>query len=383
MAEIGIAGAGFSGAVVARELAEAGHRVTVFDTRSHVAGNCFTERDADTGVLLHTYGPHIFHTQYDHVWEYICRFGEMRPYNHRVKATARGRVYSLPINLHTINQHFGTTMAPPEARSFLASLADDTIRSPVSFEDQALAFVGRELYETFFAGYTRKQWGLDPTDLPASILQRLPVRFNYDDSYFNHPYQAIPARGYTAIVEAILDDPRVEVRLDTALQASDVAAFDHVVWTGPIDSFFDHAHGFLAYRTLDFEREIHDGDHQGCPVMNFCDLDVPYTRTTEHKHFAPWESHERTVVYREFSRACELADIPYYPVRLVHDKEQLHQYVQLARQVRGVTFVGRLGTYRYLDMDVTIKEALDVAAVMRDALVAGTAIPPFVVDPVA
>ena len=226
MAEIGIAGAGFSGAVVARELAEAGHRVTVFDTRSHVAGNCFTERDADTGVLLHTYGPHIFHTQYDHVWEYICRFGEMRPYNHRVKATARGSVYSLPINLHTINQHFGTTMAPPEARSFLASLADDTIRSPVSFEDQALAFVGRELYETFFAGYTRKQWGLDPTDLPASILQRLPVRFNYDDSYFTHPYQAIPARGYTAIVEAILDDPRVEVRLDTALQANDVAAFE-------------------------------------------------------------------------------------------------------------------------------------------------------------
>ncbi len=262
MADIGIAGAGFSGAVIGRELADAGHRITVFDTRNHVAGNCHTERDAASDVMVHIYGPHIFHTQWEHVWDYINRYGSMRRYNHRVKATTGGTVYSLPVNLHTINQFFGTTMSPAEAHAFVAAKAEprDEI---VSFEDQGLAFVGPELYEAFLAGYTRKQWGTDPRDLPASILQRLPLRFNYDDSYFNHPYQAIPEHGYTPIVEAILDHPAIEVRLSTALGSSDLDAFDHVVWTGPIDAFFDHEHGRLGYRTLDFERELHDGDYPG------------------------------------------------------------------------------------------------------------------------
>lgn len=381
MAEIGIAGAGFSGAVIGRELAEAGHRVTVFDTRDHIAGNCHTERDTDSDVMVHIYGPHIFHTQFEHVWEYINRFGVMRRYNHRVKATSGGTVYSLPVNLHTINQFFGTTMKPVEAAAFVAAKAEPPSGEIVSFEDQGLAFVGRELYEAFLAGYTRKQWGTEPRDLPASILQRLPLRFNYDDSYFNHPYQAIPEHGYTPIVAAILDHPAIEVRLSTELRRSD--PFDHVVWTGPIDAYFEHEHGYLGYRTLDFEREVHDGDYQGCPVMNYCDPDVPFTRITEHKHFAPWESHERTVTYREFSRSAEADDIPYYPIRLVREKAQLLEYVALARAARGVTFVGRLGTYRYLDMDVTIKEALDAAAVLRDGLAAGEPIPAFVVDPLA
>ncbi len=383
MAHVGIAGAGFSGAVIARELAEAGHGVTVFDTRDHVAGNCHTERDDDTDVMVHTYGPHIFHTQWEHVWTYINRFGAMRPYNHRVKATSGGAVYSLPVNLHTINQFFGTTMGPAEAAAFVAARADQTIVEPVSFEDQGLAFVGRELYEAFLAGYTRKQWGQDPADLPASILKRLPLRFNYDDSYFNHPYQAIPANGYTPIVEAILDHPAIEVRVSTALRRAEVDAFDHVVWTGPIDAFFEHEHGRLGYRTLDFERETHDGDVQGCPVMNYCDPDVPFTRITEHKHFAPWESHDKSVTYREFSRLCEPDDIPYYPIRLVREREQLLRYVERARAALGVTFVGRLGTYRYLDMDVTIKEALDAAAVLVPAVGTRSPAPAFVVDPLA
>lgn len=375
-----IVGAGFSGAVVARQLAEAGYRVSVFDTRDHVAGNCHTGRH-ETGVMVHTYGPHIFHTQHERVWIYINRFATMRPYNHRVKAVSGGSVYSLPINLLTINQFFGTTFTPAQAQAFIAGKSDTSIDTPVTFEDQALKFVGRELYEAFFSGYTKKQWGVDPCELPASILARLPLRFTYEDSYFNHPYQAIPENGYTPIVEAILDHPAISVSLNTTLTKTQCSDFDHVFWTGPIDAYFDYEHGRLGYRTLDFEQQVSEGDFQGCPVMNYCDESVPYTRITEHKHFAPWESHERTVTYREFSRHCEPEDIPYYPIRLVKEKEQLLNYVQLARQAKGVTFLGRLGTYRYLDMDVTIHEALNAADLTLKHLADSSQLPAFFTDP--
>lgn len=375
-----VAGAGFSGAVVARALAEAGHRVDVVDSRPHVAGNCHTARH-ETGVMVHTYGPHIFHTQHAHVWEYINRFGDMVPYRHRVKATSAGRVYSLPVNLHTINQFFGTTLTPAEAAAFVAERAERAGGDPVTFEDQALRFVGRELYEAFFAGYTRKQWGVDPRELPASILARLPVRFTYDDSYFDHPWQAIPRDGYTPIVEAILDHPNVSVTLGRAVEPGARGDADHVVWTGPLDAWFGHSLGRLGYRTLDFVEEVRDGDAQGCPVMNYCDADVPYTRITEHKHFAPWERHDRTVTYHEYSRECGDADVPYYPIRLVEEKALLARYVEAARAAEGVTFVGRLGTYRYLDMDVTIHEALGCAERLVAALADGSPPPRFSVDP--
>lgn len=375
-----IVGAGFSGAVVARELAGAGHRVAVFDTRDHVAGNCHTSRH-ETGVMVHTYGPHIFHTQHEHVWTYINRYATMKPYNHRVKAVSGGSVYSLPINLLTINQFFGTTFTPAEAEAFIAGKSDTSIGTPVTFEEQALKFVGRELYEAFFSGYTKKQWGVDPTELPASILARLPVRFTYEDSYFNHPFQAIPEHGYTPIVEAILDHPSISVNLNTMFTQAQGSDFDHVFWSGPIDAYFEYEHGRLGYRTLDFEQQVSEGDFQGCPVMNYCDEAVPYTRITEHKHFAPWEIHDHTVTYREFSRLCEPTDTPYYPIRLVKEKEQLVNYVQLARQALGVTFLGRLGTYRYLDMDVTIHEALNVADRTLQHLADSTALPAFFTDP--
>ncbi len=380
MAHIGIAGAGFSGAVIARELAEAGHDISVVDARDHIGGNSHTQRNAD-GVMVHVYGPHIFHTQHQNVWDYINRFGVMMPYNHRVKALAKGSAYSLPVNLLTINQFFNKTFSPAEAEAFVHSIADTTIATPITFEDQALRFVGRDLYEAFFKGYTKKQWGVDPTELPASILARLPVRFNYEDSYFNHPYQAIARDGYTEIIAAILDHPRIKVELGKSLSRADAGSFDHMFWTGPIDSYFDYEHGRLGYRTLDFESEVHDGDYQGCPVLNYCDEDVPFTRITEHKHFAPWESHDRTVIYREFSRLCGEKDIPYYPIRLVKEKEQLGQYVEMARRETNATFVGRLGTYRYLDMDVTIFEALKVATGAKDALINGESVPSFFVDP--
>ena len=380
-----IVGAGFSGAVVARELAQAGHSIVVFDARDHVAGNCFTARHA-TGVMVHTYGPHIFHTQHEHVWQYINKFGEMMPYQHRVKAISKQTMYSLPVNLKTINQFFGRDFDADEAEKFIASKADNTITDPVSFEDQGLRFVGRELYEAFFAGYTSKQWGVDPKELPASILARLPVRFNDDDTYFSHPYQAIPKDGYTPIVEAILNHDEISVHLGTRFSptvSKEFGSFDHIIWTGPIDAYFGFEFGRLGYRTLDFVPEVADGDYQGHPVVNYCDTDVPYTRITEHKHFAPWESHDKTIVYREFSRLCGETDTPYYPIRLVKEKEQLLNYVQRARDAKGVTFIGRLGTYRYLDMDVTIHEALLASKTMLECIANKQPLPSFSVDPMA
>lgn len=376
----GIAGAGFSGAVIARAVAEAGHEAVVFETRDHVAGNCHTERDPETQVMIHRYGPHIFHTGNERVWSYINRFGTMMPYNHRVRTTVQGRVYLLPVNLLTINQLFETALGPDEARAFIAEQADTSIADPRNFEEQALRFMGRRLYEAFFLGYTRKQWGLPPTEIPAAVLKRLPLRFSYEDSYFNHPHQAIPKNGYTAIVEAILDHPRVEVRLSSSYAAADRGGFDHSIWTGPLDAWFDYRFGRLGYRTLDFEEIRASGDYLGCPVMNYGDLEVPFTRIAEHKHFAPWEEHEQTVCFREFSRQAGVDDIPYYPIRLVNDKSVLRQYVEVARRETDVTFVGRLGTYRYLDMDVTIGEALVAADGILDAVANRTTVPSLFVD---
>jgi UDP-galactopyranose mutase len=375
-------GAGLSGAVIGRHLAEAGHTVTIMDSRPHIGGNCHTERDPGTGVLVHVYGPHIFHTDDAEVWEYVNAYETFLPYKNRVKATTGGAVYSLPVNLHTINQFFGRTMRPDEARAFIADeQADTTITEPQTFEEQAMRFVGRDLYEAFFKGYTMKQWGCHPSELPASILKRLPVRFNYDDNYFFHKYQGMPENGYTEMIGRILDHPGISVHLETVFDRKQAGAYDHVFYSGPLDGYFDYELGRLGYRTLDFERFTYDGDYQGCAVMNYGEVDVPYTRITEHKHFAPWENHEGSVCYREFSRAAEPEDIPYYPIRQVAEKALLKDYVALAEATGGVSFVGRLGTYRYLDMDVTIREALDTARGFQAHVQAGTRPPAFFVAP--
>lgn len=358
-AHFGFAGAGLSCAVIARELAEAGHRCTLFEARPHVAGNCHTERAGGNGVMVHIYGPHIFHTDDDEVWALVNRYMRFMPYVNRVKAITGGRVFSLPINLLTINQFFGQTLNPAEARAFIEAQADTTITDPQSFEEQALRFIGRPLYEAFFRQYTLKQWEVDPKDLPAAILKRLPVRFNYDDNYFAHKHQGMPEEGYTAMVERMLDHPNITVKLGQRLEPAQCAEFDHVFWSGPLDAFYGHREGRLPYRTLDFERFEADGDVQGCAVLNYCDDSVPFTRITEHKHFAPWEQHERSVCYREFSRQCGENDIPYYPVHQTQGDEVLKRYQALAAAEKQVTFVGRLGTYRYMDMDVTIRAALN------------------------
>ena len=377
-----LVGAGLSGAVIGRHLAEAGETVTIVDSRSHVGGNCHTERDVETGVLVHVYGPHIFHTDDAEVWDYVNSYESFLPYKNRVKATTGGAVYSLPVNLHTINQFFGKTMRPDEARAFITEeQADTSIADPQTFEDQAMRFVGRDLYDAFFKGYTIKQWGVQPSELPASILKRLPVRFNYDDNYFFHKFQGMPENGYTAMIERILDHPGITVHLDTVFDRSQADSHDHVFYSGPLDGYFDFELGRLGYRTLDFERFTYEGDYQGCAVMNYGEESVPFTRITEHKHFAPWESHEGSVCYREFSRAAEPEDIPYYPIRQVAEKALLSEYVTLAEATSGVTFVGRLGTYRYLDMDVTIREALDTARGFLAKRASGDPAPAFFTPP--
>ena len=364
-----IVGAGFSGAVIARELANAGHAVTVIDSRDHVAGNCHTYRDDKTDIMVHKYGPHIFHTDNERVWQYINQFGEMMPYINRVKAVSGGQVYSLPINLHTINQFFGKTFTPNEAQSFIEAQADTSIVQPQTFEEQALRFVGKDLYQAFFKDYTIKQWGIEPSNLPASILKRLPVRFSYDDNYFNHKYQGMPKFGYSKIIANILEHPLITLHLNTSFIKSMKNDYDHVIWSGPLDAYFDHSLGRLGYRTLDFKPFYGTGDMQGNAVINYCDNSKPFTRITEHKHFASWESHKKSICYIEYSRHCNAEDIPYYPIRLVDDKALLERYVELANKSDSVTFVGRLGTYRYLDMDVTIKEALETADVLIQTFV--------------
>ena len=370
-------GAGFSCAVIARELAQAGHQVTVIDQRSHTAGNCHSERDTETGVMVHRYGPHIFHTDNEKVWNYVRQFGEFMPFTNRVKAISGGQVYSLPVNLHTINQFYGKTFSPKEAKAWITEQSDQSITEPQTFEEQAMKFVGKDLYQAFFKGYTAKQWGVSPTQLPASILKRLPVRFNYDDNYFSHPFQGMPKNGYTDVVNNILNHENITVQLNTPFHSAILPEYDHIFWSAPLDLWFNHEFGRLGYRTLDFEEVRATGDYQGNAVINYCDESIPFTRISEHKHFAPWEQHEKTVCFKEYSRLCGEDDIPYYPIRLNEDQAILEKYLQAAQQAKGVSFVGRLGTYRYLDMDVTIANALKTAEGVLADIAAQQPIQPF------
>ena len=369
-----VVGAGFSGAVLARELAaNLDCHVDVIDARAHVAGNCHTARDVATGVMVHEYGPHIFNTNHEDVWAYVNRFATFGPFVNRVKAVTGQGVFGLPINLLTINQFFGKTFTPEEARAFVEGLGDKTIKEPQTFQEQALRFLGKDLYEAFFYGYTKKQWGCEPSELPASILKRLPVRFSYDDNYYNTRYQGIPVDGYTAIIERVLDCPRTRVALNTPYAPEMAEAYDHVFYTGRLDAFFDHQLGRLRYRTVEFERFEGEGDIQGNAVINYTQEGVPFTRIHEHKHFAPWETHHRSVAFREFSKATGPQDVPYYPLRLVEDRNLLERYADLAKRASRVSFLGRLATYRYLDMDQVIGEALDLA---KQAIAASNAAEP-------
>lgn len=369
-----IIGAGLSGTVLANRLAnELDCTIDIWDERDHIAGNCHTQRDEKTGIMVHEYGPHIFNTDKKEIWDFVNSFMEFKPYVHRVKAMSNGKVYSLPVNLHTINQFFNKTLTPEEAKEFLETQADKSIEDPQNFEEQAMRFIGKDMYKAFFYGYTKKQWGCEPTELPASILKRIPVRFNYDDNYHNNIYTGIPVEGYTGLIEKFIDNPKIKVTLNRKFDSSeDTSDYDHVFYTGPIDAWFQYKYGRLGYRTVTFETIYGKGDVQGVTQMNYCDADVEHTRITEHKHFTYWEKHDETILFKEFSKETTEEDIPYYPKRLQQDKDLLMKYRNDAEQLNKTGFLGRLATYRYMDMHHVIGEALDYAKQFISATKSGT-----------
>ena len=374
-----IIGAGFSGAVLAHKLAQKTNcHIDIWEERAHIAGNCHTSLDKETGIMVHRYGPHIFNTDKKEIWDFVNFFTEFRPYVHRVKAIYNGKVYSLPVNLQTLNQLFNKPFTPQTAKDFLETLGDKNTAEPKNFEEQALSFIGKELYHAFFYGYTKKQWGCEPSELPASILKRIPVRFNYDDNYHNNIFTGIPVEGYTHLIEKLLDHPSINIYLNKKFYSEEVLnEYDHIFYTGPIDAYFNYEFGRLGYRTVTFESSTHKGDYQGVAQMNYCDENIPYTRITEHKHFAPWERHEKTIIFKEYSKETGADDIPYYPKRLKVDMELLHLYRQKANASQNVSFLGRLATYRYMDMHHVIGEALDFSKVFLDAFSSNKTLPVF------
>lgn len=364
-----IIGSGLSGAALAQEFAnKVDCHIDILEEKNHIAGNCFTSQDEETGIMIHRYGPHIFNTNNKEIWDYVNRLTTFRPYVHRVKAMHEEKVFSLPINLSTLNQFFEKTFNPETARSFLGELSDKSIVHPQNFEEQALRFLGKDLYHAFFYGYTKKQWGCEPKELPASILKRLPVRFDYNDNYHIAEYTGIPEMGYTHFVEKLLDHPSISVQLNRKYYREDVGSYDHIFYTGPLDGYFNYELGRLGYRTLDFESEIHNGDYQGTAQMNYCDEKILYTRITEHKYFTPWKKFDKTIVSREYSKEAGLTDIPYYPKRLKTDKVLLEKYRSKAESLNNISFLGRLGTYRYLDMDDVIEESLGFSKAFIEAI---------------
>jgi UDP-galactopyranose mutase len=271
----------------------------------------------------------------------------------------------MPINLHTINQFFSKKFNPTEAQEYINKISDKSIKDPQNFEEQALKFIGKDLYFEFFYGYTKKQWGVEPSALPASILKRLPVRFNYNDNYYNSVYQGIPVGGYTQIIKNILNHKSINVSLNTSFCKDDIKNFDHVVYTGPIDAFFDFQFGKLGYRTVFWERQILNGDFQGNAVINYPETSANYTRVHEHKHFTPENSFDKTIIYTEYSKETGFNDEPFYPKRLSSDMEIFEKYKLAALNLdlnKNVSFLGRLGTYRYMDMHNVIEEAMSFSS---------------------
>ncbi|MFW0789751.1 UDP-galactopyranose mutase [Gordonia sp. CPCC 205333] len=367
-----VVGSGFYGLTVAERAAtQLNKRVLVLDRRHHIGGNAYSEAEPTTGIEVHKYGAHLFHTSNTRVWEYVSQFTEFTGYQHRVFGLYDGQAYPLPLGLGLVNQFFGRSHTPDEARALIAEQAAEVDSSAAAnFEEKAISLVGRPLYEAFFKHYTAKQWQTDPKNLPAGNITRLPVRYNFDNRYFNDTYEGLPVDGYTAWLEKMAADERIEVRLNTdwfdvrdELRAASPDA--PVVYTGPLDRYFDYSEGRLGWRTLDFETEVlPTGDFQGTPVMNYNDADVPFTRIHEFRHFHPERDTypaDQTVIMREFSRFADDEDEPYYPINTPDDRAMLTRYRDRAKAETAsakVLFGGRLGTYQYLDMHMAIASAL-------------------------
>jgi UDP-galactopyranose mutase len=362
-----VVGSGFFGLTIAERCANAlGLDVLVLERRPHLGGNAYSEVEPETGIEVHTYGAHLFHTSNERVWEYVNRFTTFTPYQHRVFARHHGQVYSFPMNLALINQFFGRSHTPDEARALIAEQSSeiDTDKAQ-NLEEKAISLIGRPLYEAFVKGYTAKQWQTDPKELSPDIITRLPVRYTFDNRYFNDTYEGLPTDGYTAWLTRMADHARIEVRVDTDFfdVADEFRGQVPIVYTGPVDEYFGHSEGRLSWRTVDLEAEVKDvDDFQGTPVVNYNDEEVPYTRILEFKHFHPERTYlpGKTVVVHEYSRFAEPDDEPYYPVNTAEDRAKLLKYRDLAKQEPMVLFGGRLGTYKYLDMHMAIGSALSM-----------------------
>ena len=351
-----IVGAGLFGAVFARETTDAGKKCIVIDRRKHIAGNAYTEEVE--GISVHTYGPHIFHTDIEEVWKYVNRYAKLNHFRLEPIANYHGQLYNLPFNMNTFHQMWGVN-TPEEAKAKIDEQRTEIKGEPQNLEEQAIKLVGRDIYEKLIKEYTEKQWGRPCTELPSFIIRRLPVRFRFDNNYFNHPYQGIPIGGYTKMVEKMLDG--IEVRLNTEYRAGEIEA-SKVVYTGPIDAYFEYQYGALEYRSLRFETEVlNTPNFQGCAAMNYTSHEVPYTRIVEHKHFEfIGEENLKTIITKEYSQEWKQGDEPYYPINDKKNQKLFEQYQVLARKEESVIFGGRLGEYKYYDMDKVIARALEV-----------------------
>ncbi len=382
MTDLVVVGSGFFGLTVAERAAtELGLRVLVLERRAHIGGNAYSEPDQDTGIEVHVYGSHLFHTSNPRVWEYANQFTAFTGYRHHVYSNYGGQVFPMPINLGTINQFFDAAYSPDEARRLVTAQADEVAAGAArNLEEKAVSLIGRPLYEAFIRGYTAKQWQTDPTSLPAEIIARLPVRYTYDNRYFSDTYEGLPVDGYTAWLQRMADHPNIEVRLGSDFfdHKHDIVGQVPVVYTGPVDRYFDYVEGELGWRTLDFEREVvPTGDYQGTSVMNYADESVPYTRIHEFRHLHPERDYpaDASVIMREYSRFAATGDEPYYPINTPEDRARLLAYRDLARGETGVVFGGRLGSYRYLDMHMAIGSALSRwANVVRPHFAEGSAL---------
>jgi UDP-galactopyranose mutase len=366
-----VVGSGFFGLTIAeRCAAELGLKVLVLERRHHLGGNAYSEIDPETGIEVHVYGTHLFHTSNQKVWDYVNRFTTFTGYQHRVFGKYQGQVYSLPMNLGLINQFFGKSHTPEEARELIAGQASEiATEDATNLEEKAISLIGRPLYEAFIKGYTAKQWQTDPRELSADIITRLPVRYTFDNRYFNDTYEGLPTDGYTAWLTRMAEHPNIEVRLDTDFLdtsnglAEELKGRVPIVYTGPVDEYFGNSEGRLSWRTVDLERETVDvDDFQGTGVVNYNDQEVPWTRILEFKHLHPERTYlpGKSIIVHEYSRSAEEGDEPYYPINTAEDRAKLLKYRELAKREPMVLFGGRLGTYKYLDMHMAIGSALSM-----------------------